>query len=85
MQKQMGKIGAIRRELQGKACPSCGGNTYRLVLRAETNPQTGTLFARCAQCQKLRKLDKAISGDVFGRRTDEFDADGFADGRILWM
>ena len=61
MQKQMGKIGAIRRELQGRACPSCGGHTYRLVLRAETHPHTGTLFARCAQCQRPRKLDKAVS------------------------
>ncbi|MEP6959319.1 MAG: hypothetical protein ABI980_11365 [Nitrospirota bacterium] len=60
MHKQLGTIGAIRRELQGKNCPSCGGNTYRLVLRADTPSQTGTLFARCSQCERPRKLTEAI-------------------------
>ena len=33
MHKQIGKIGAIRRELDGRACPFCGGHKYQLVLR----------------------------------------------------
>jgi hypothetical protein len=33
MHKQIGKIGAIRRELDGKACLFCEGQTYQLVLR----------------------------------------------------
>ena len=55
--KQVGKIGAIRRELRGKACPCCGGHTYQLVLRGGTQPQTGGLFARCLQCQRPRGID----------------------------
>ena len=31
MHKQIGKIGAIRRELDGKACPFCEGHKYQLV------------------------------------------------------
>jgi ssDNA-binding Zn-finger/Zn-ribbon topoisomerase 1 len=61
MQKQLKKIGAITRELQGNTCPSCGGQKYQLVLRAETQPQTGTLFARCSQCQRTRRVDEALT------------------------
>ena len=39
MHKQIGKIGAIRRELEGKACPFCGGHTYQLVLRGNMPPE----------------------------------------------
>jgi hypothetical protein len=31
MHKQIGKIGAILRELDGKACPFCEGHKYQLV------------------------------------------------------
>lgn len=61
MQKQMRKIKTIPRELQGNACPFCGGHTYQLVLRADTRPGTGTLFARCAQCQCPRRVDEALT------------------------
>jgi hypothetical protein len=60
MQKQIGKIGAIRRELRGKACPICGGHKYQLVLRGNMAPQAGTLFARCTQCQRPRGLDEDL-------------------------
>lgn len=60
MQKQMGKIGTIRRELEGKACPFCGGHTYQLVLRENMQPESGELFARCSQCQRPRGLDESL-------------------------
>ncbi len=58
MHKQAGKIGTIRRELQGNACPFCGGHKYQLVLRSDVAPEAGGLFARCSQCQRPRGLDK---------------------------
>ena len=61
MHKQIGKIGAIRRELSGKACPSCGSHKYQLVLRGNIHPQAGGLFARCSQCQRPRELDEVLS------------------------
>jgi hypothetical protein len=60
MHKQIGKIGAIRRELEGDACPFCGGHKYQLVLRGNMRPQTGGLFARCSQCQRPRGLDEDL-------------------------
>ena len=39
MHKQIGKIGAIRRELDGKACSFCGCRKYQLVLRGNMQPQ----------------------------------------------
>lgn len=60
MQKQIGKIGAIRRELRGKACPICGGHKYQLVLRGNGSLQSGALFARCIQCQRPRGLDEDL-------------------------
>ncbi|SLM49914.1 conserved protein of unknown function [Nitrospira japonica] len=60
MQKQVGKIGAIRRELRGKACPCCGSRTYQLVLRSDLPAQSGKLFARCTQCHRPRGIDEDL-------------------------
>ena len=58
MQKQVGKIGAIRREIRGKACTSCGGHIYQIVLRSSLPPEDATLFARCTHCHHPRGIDK---------------------------
>ncbi len=60
MHNQMGKIGNIRRILEGKACPFCHGRQYQLVLRGDMALQAGGLFARCSQCQRPRGLDEDI-------------------------
>jgi len=60
MHKQVGRIGAVRRELHGKACPFCGGQKYQLVLRAHTLPATDGLFARCSQCQRTKEVDEDL-------------------------
>ena len=60
MHKQIGKIGTIRRELDGKACLFCGGHKYQLVLRGNMQSQTGGLFARCSQCKRPRGLDEDL-------------------------
>ncbi len=60
MRRQIGKIGAIRRELDGKACAFCGGHKYQLVLRGSMQPQAGGLIARCGQCQRPRRLDEDL-------------------------
>lgn len=60
MHNQIGKIGAIRRILDGKACPFCQCKKYQLVLRGDMLPQVGGLFARCSQCQRPRGLDDDI-------------------------
>jgi len=60
MQKQLGKIGAVRRELHGKACPCCGSRTYQLVLRSDVPAPSGKLFARCTQCQRPRGIDEDL-------------------------
>ena len=61
MQKQEGRIGAIRRNVRGKACPCCGSRTYQLVLRSDKQPQVGKLFARCTQCQRPMEIDEDLS------------------------
>lgn len=55
MVKQLGKVGAMRREVIGKACPTCGGRTYQLVFQAGISCDRG-LSARCTHCQRPRKL-----------------------------
>ena len=60
MHKQVGRIGSVRRELHGKACPFCGGQKYQLVLRAHTLPSTDGLFARCSQCQRTKEVDEDL-------------------------
>ena len=56
MQKQEGKIGAIRRNVQGKACYSCGSRSYQLVLQSSNERHVGKLFARCKQCHCTRDI-----------------------------
>lgn len=55
-QSQVGKIGDIRRELEGKPCPSCGWHKYQLVLRGSIAAGKGSLFARCSHCQRPRSV-----------------------------
>jgi hypothetical protein len=57
MHRHLGKIGSIRRELKGKACPFCGGYKYHLILRATTDSENHRLLARCNQCQRPKDLD----------------------------
>jgi hypothetical protein len=58
MQKQLGKIGAVRREVQGKPCPFCGGYTYQLVLRTSSSTEEAGVFARCSSCQHPRRFNE---------------------------
>jgi hypothetical protein len=60
MQKQVGKIGAIRRDVRGKACAFCGGHKYQLILRAQGATEGAGLFARCTQCHRPRGLDEDL-------------------------
>jgi hypothetical protein len=57
MHRQLGKIGSIRRELKGKACPFCGGYKYQLILRASSPSHDNRILARCIQCQRPKELD----------------------------
>ena len=58
MFKQEGKIGAIRRNVHGKACSCCGSRSYQLVIRSGKQSQVGKLFARCTQCHRPREIDE---------------------------
>lgn len=58
MQKQLGKVGAIRREVHGKTCIFCGGHTYQLVLRASDLSEHAGLVVRCTKCHHPRELDE---------------------------
>ena len=61
MHKQVGRIGSVRRELRGKACPYCGGHKYQLVLRSHPSSGVeGGLFARCSQCQRTKAVDEEL-------------------------
>ena len=60
MNKQIGKIGAIHRELDGKPCPFCGGHKYQLLLRGNMPLQAGGLFARCSLCHRPRGIDEDL-------------------------
>lgn len=61
--RQLGRIGLVRRQLVGKACTACGGRTYQLTFNGETTP-IACLAARCTHCQKSRRLGEDL-GRVF--------------------
>jgi hypothetical protein len=60
MFKQEGKIGAIRRNVRGKACSCCGSRSYQLVIRSVKQSHVGKLFARCTQCHRPREIDEDL-------------------------
>ncbi|MCP9449298.1 MAG: hypothetical protein NNA31_05925 [Nitrospira sp.] len=58
MQKRLGKIGTVRREIRGKACPLCGGYRYQLLVHSSTaTEEESNMLARCVQCNRPRQLD----------------------------
>jgi hypothetical protein len=59
MNRRLGRIGIVRRELVGKACSSCGGRTYQLTYHGSTSPMAG-LAARCTHCQQARGLGEDL-------------------------
>lgn len=60
MLKREGKIGAIRRNVHGKACSCCGSQSYQLVLRTVKQAYMGKLFVRCTQCHRSREIDEDL-------------------------
>jgi len=56
MGKQPNSRGTIRRDLHGKACPSCGCTIYHLVLRTTGLADNSVLSARCRHCGHPRCL-----------------------------
>jgi hypothetical protein len=52
MHRQIGKIGAIRGELDGTACPFCGSHKYQLASR----PQTKMVFPPHFPSRKKKAL-----------------------------
>lgn len=65
MQKQVGKIGAIRRNITGKACTACGSQQYQLRLTPATTPGKVTLRAQCCQCAKRQRLTSSLNQIVW--------------------
>lgn len=63
MQKQIGKVGTIRREVKGKACASCGCHQYQLRLTPATNPGTVKVYAYCVQCHRQKAVSENL-GDI---------------------
>ncbi len=61
MQKQLGKIGAIRREIRGKACSICGNHSYQLVLRSSCTFEESGLLARCSRCRHPKAVDDSFA------------------------
>ncbi len=70
-----GKIGTIRREVEGKACASCGGNKYQIVLRCGNEIQKGCLFTQCRRCHTRRDLEEDDLGRGDGKASILFRYD----------
>lgn len=56
--RQLGRIGLVRRQLVGKACTACGGRTYQLTFNCGS--PAACLAARCMHCQKSRRLGEDL-------------------------
>ncbi len=54
-----GRIGTIRKELEGKACPSCGWHRYHVILKCGVEIRRETLYVQCSQCFTRRDIQEA--------------------------
>ncbi len=52
-----GRIGTIRRELEGKPCPFCACTRYQVVLKCGVEIRRDSLYAQCCRC--YTRLDLA--------------------------
>ena len=85
MHKQIGKIGAIRRELDGKACPFCGGHKYQLVLRGNMHPEAGGLFAGVLSASVLAESMKtSVEYSGCKKTSSPLNTEGRHDARPLF-
>ena len=60
MEKHIGKVGAISREVKGKPCVFCGGHQYQLRLTPAPEPGTVKLHALCTQCHRQNAIGKNL-------------------------
>jgi hypothetical protein len=58
MQKQLGKIGTVRRNIYRNACPFCGGCKYQLILCTSGAEEDCGLSAWCSQCHRPGSFDE---------------------------
>jgi len=61
MQKQIGKVGTIRRNVDGKACAFCGCHQYQLRLPPAAKPGIVKLHAYCVQCHRQQAIGNNLS------------------------
>lgn len=66
MNEHRGKIDAIRRDLDGKACTFCGSEKYHLVLRSDVESQPGGIYANCSECNHTRGVDETSVDTLSG-------------------
>jgi hypothetical protein len=57
MRRQLGKVGAIRRDIEGDACPVCRGQVYQLILQPHALLNRHRLVARCRTCLQATPIN----------------------------
>lgn len=57
--------GPISKEIHGKACPFCGGNTYQLILRGASVTDASSLFVRCCRCSQPGNVDAEFKSTLW--------------------
>lgn len=65
MAKSGDTAGPISKEIHGKACPFCGGDTYQLILRGASVSDPSSLFVRCCQCSQPGNVDAEFKSTLW--------------------
>jgi hypothetical protein len=67
MGKPSDTSGPIPKEINSKACPFCGGNTYQLVFRTASVTDVSSLLVRCCQCSHPGSLDAEFKSTLWDK------------------
>ena len=58
---EVGKIGKVWRELEGKPCAACGWLRYYIEFRVKARQEEGGLVAVCSRCHGPREVERSLT------------------------
>ena len=58
---ELGKIGNVWRQVEGKPCTTCGWLRYYIEFRVKARQEEGGLVAVCSRCHRQREVERNIA------------------------
>jgi len=57
---EVGRIGKVWSQLEGKPCAACGWLRYYIEFQVKARQEEGGVVAVCSRCQRQREIEKNL-------------------------